>query len=125
MTSTWQSLQGVVLAGRYLLEQCLGESENATLFRTSYGPDARPAVLRLVPAGAIAVDLQMTLWRRAAGFAHPNLLLLLDSGRAESNGEPVLFAVFECPDETLKRLLTRRPSRRLTHSKFFGRSWPP
>ena len=109
MTSTWQSLQGVVLAGRYLLEQCLGESENATLFRTSYGPDARPAVLRLIPAGATAADVQMTLWRRAAGFAHPNLLPLLDSGRAESNGEPVLFAVFECPDETLQTALDEAP----------------
>jgi eukaryotic-like serine/threonine-protein kinase len=109
MTSTWQSLQGVVLAGRYLLEHCLGESENSTVFRTSYGSDARPAVLRLVPAGGAAADLQLTLWRRAAGFAHPNLLPLLDSGRAEFNGEPALFAVFECPDETLQTALEERP----------------
>jgi len=109
MTSTWQSLQGVVLAGRYLLEQCLGESENATLFRTSYGPDARPAVLRLIPANAAAADLQVTLWRRAAGFAHPNLLPLLDSGRAEFNGEPALYAIFECPDETLQTALDEGP----------------
>lgn len=109
MTSTWQGLQGVVLAGKYLLEQCLGESENATLFRTSYGPDARPAVLRLIPAGAAAAAVQLALWRRAAGFAHPNLLPLFDSGHAEHNGEPVLYAVFECPDETLQTALDQGP----------------
>jgi len=109
MTSTWQGLQGVVLAGQYLLEQCLGESENATLFRTSYGPDARPAVLRLVPAAAAAAAVQLALWRRVAGFAHPNLLTLFDSGHAEYNGEPVLYAVFECPDETLQTALDQAP----------------
>jgi hypothetical protein len=109
MTSTWQDLQGVVLAGKYLLEQCLGESENATLFRTSYGPDARPAVLRLIPAGAAAAALQLALWRRVASFDHPNLLPLLDSGHAEYSGEPVLYAVFECPDETLQTALEQGP----------------
>ena len=109
MTSTWQGLQGAVLAGKYLLEQCLGESENATLFRTSYGPDARPAVLRLIPAGAAAAAVQLALWRRVAGFAHPNLLPLFDSGHAEHNGEPVLYAVFECPDETLQTALDQGP----------------
>jgi hypothetical protein len=109
MTTTWQRLQGVVLAGQYLLEQCLGESENATLFRTSYGPDRRPAVLRLIPAGAVATEVQLTLWRRAATLAHPNLLPLFDSGQAEYDGEPVLYAVFECPDETLQTALDQGP----------------
>lgn len=109
MTSTWQGLQGVVLAGKYLLEQCLGESENATLFRTSYGPDAHPAVLRLIPAGAAAAAVQLALWRRVAGFAHPNLLPLLDSGHTEHDGEPVLYALFECPDETLQTALDQGP----------------
>ena len=109
MTSTWQSLQGVVLARQYLLEQYLGESENATLFRTSYGPDARPAVLKLIPAGAAATDVQLALWRRAGGFAHPNLLPLFDSGQAEFGGEPVLYAVFEGPDETLQTALDQGP----------------
>jgi eukaryotic-like serine/threonine-protein kinase len=109
MTSTWQGLQGVVLAGQYLLEQCLGESENATLFRTSYGPDARPAVLRLIPAAATAAAVQLALWRRVAGYSHPNLLPLFDSGHAEYNGEPVLYAVFECPDETLQTALDQGP----------------
>jgi eukaryotic-like serine/threonine-protein kinase len=109
MTSTWQRLQGVILAGQFLLEQYLGESENASLFRTSYGPDARPAVLKLIPASAAAVDVQLALWRLAGLFAHPNLLVLFDSGQAEYGGEPVLYAVFECPDETLQTALDQGP----------------
>jgi hypothetical protein len=109
MTSTWQRLQGVVLAGQFLLEQYLGESENATLFRTSFGPDARPAVLKLIPAGAAVVDVQLALWRCAALSSHPNLLPLFDSGQAEYGGEPVLYAVFECPDETLQTALDQGP----------------
>ena len=104
MTSNWQGLEGVVLGDRYLLEQCLGESENATLFRTSYGPDARPAVLRLIPASAAAPDVQLALW-----LAHPNLLPMFDSAHAECDGEWVLYAVFECPDETLQTALDQGP----------------
>jgi eukaryotic-like serine/threonine-protein kinase len=109
MTSTWQRLQGVVLAGQFLLERYLGESEDTSLFRTSYGPDARPAVLRLIPAGPAAADAQLALWRLAGLFAHPNLLPLYDSGQAEYGGKPVLYAVFECPDETLQTALDQGP----------------
>jgi hypothetical protein len=109
MTSSWQHLQGVVLAGRYLLQQWVGDSENAALFRTFHGSDARPAVLKLIPAGGVALDVQLSLWRRMAALSHPNLLPLLDSGQVECDGEPFLFAVFEYPDETLQAALDDAP----------------
>jgi len=109
MTSSWQRLQGLVLAGQYALQQWLGESENAAFFRTVHGSDARPAVLKLIPAGAVDLDTQLALWRRTATLSHPNLLPLFDSGRADCDRETVLFAVFEYPDETLHTGLDHGP----------------
>jgi eukaryotic-like serine/threonine-protein kinase len=102
-------LEGVCLAGDYGLLEWLGESDNAAFFKTNYGSDAQPAILKLIPATAEDLDPQLELWNRIGSLSHPNLLRLLDWGRAEQAGDSFLYAVFEFPEETLSAALENAP----------------
>jgi hypothetical protein len=91
-------LQGVTLAGEYGLEECLGTDSSGALYRTTFGPERKPALLKLVrPEPSMAAE-QLALWKRTARLSHPNILTLLDCGRADS----YLYAVFEFPDDSLQ-----------------------
>ncbi|HEY7390339.1 MAG TPA: hypothetical protein VH640_17620 [Bryobacteraceae bacterium] len=112
MIATWKQWEGVCLAGEYGLEEWLGESDGAAFYRTSYGRDQRPAVLKLVPAVARDSELQLELWRELRELSHPALLQLLDFGCCPSDtgaGESFLYAVYEFPEDTLEAALSRAP----------------
>jgi len=110
MTSTWVHWQGTSLDEKYELEEFLGESEGSAFFRTSFGADRQPALLKLIAeASSAATDEQLQLWRITAATSHPNLLRLRDYGVAEEEGENFLYAVFEFPDDTLASALKREP----------------
>ena len=109
MTRLWDQLEGVNLAGAYGLEQFLESERNGAWFRTAFGPEQRPATLKLVSAFGSDGEHQLALWRKTAQLSHPNLLALLDCGRAEVEGEPFLYAVFECPDDSLASALANGP----------------
>jgi hypothetical protein len=49
------------------------------------------------------------MWQRTQQLRHPNLLELLNCGRAELAGEIALYAVFESPDDTLSAALKQSP----------------
>jgi len=49
------------------------------------------------------------MWQRTQKLRHPNLLELLNCGRAELAGEIALYAVFESPDDTLAAALKQSP----------------
>ncbi len=99
MTSSWNYLEGVALAGDYALEQWLGEADgNSAFFLTRF--QGQPAILKLMPA-AMNGDQQLEHWEWISRLSHPNLLRLLDCGRAEAADESFVFAVFENPDDTL------------------------
>jgi hypothetical protein len=101
--------EGASLPGDYLLQKWLSGDEAAGFFETSVAPDGRRAVVTLVPASAADSAVQLALWRRTRSLRHPNLLQLLDCGRAELSGEIALYAVFEYADDTLARALTQAP----------------
>jgi eukaryotic-like serine/threonine-protein kinase len=111
MTSIFNHLQDSSLASKYSLQELLGESKGAAFFRTTFGPEQRPAVLKLIPeTSSAAGEEQLKLWRIAARIAHPNMLRLLDHGRAdEEGGDHFLYAVFEFPDDTLAGAVGRGP----------------
>jgi eukaryotic-like serine/threonine-protein kinase len=117
MIATWNRWEGVYVAGEYGLDEWLGESDNAAFFRTSYGPDQRPAVAKVIPAEAASTDSQLELWRELREISHPALLQLLDFGvctadgsaAAASTGDLYLYAVYEFPEETLDAALSRAP----------------
>ncbi len=91
-------LEGVYEAGEYALEQFLSTDSGGAYYRTAYGPERRPALIKLVAAESCNAEAQLELWRKAAGLRHPGLLELLDFGRSDE----YLYAVFEFPDDTLE-----------------------
>ncbi len=110
MTRLWDDLEGVYLAGKYGLDRYLGSEPDGAFFRTTFGPDQRPAALKLIPASESANgDDQLALWRKVAALSHPNVLALLDYGRTEAAGEAFLYAVFEYPDDNLAGALANGP----------------
>ncbi len=109
MTRLWDELEGVYLAGEYGLQQYLGSEGEAAFYRTAFGPEQHPAALKLVADEPSTGEEQLALWRKVEELAHPNLLPLLDCGRAEAGGDSFLYAVFEFPDDSLVGALANGP----------------
>jgi len=110
MTTIWNRLQGTWLAGKYSLEEWLGESDGAAFFRTTFGTERQTGALKLIPETSPAAgEEQVKLWRIAARISHPSMLRLLDYGRAEQEGDAFLYGVFEFPDDSLSSALEHGP----------------
>src|SRR4051794_37390078 len=107
MTELMQRWEGVSLPGNLFLEKWLGGDESGAFFQTSL--QGRPATVKLIPEASAATASQLDLWQRTRQLRHPNLLELVDYGRAELSGEIVLFAVFEAHDDTLASALAHSP----------------
>jgi len=101
--------EGVCLSQDYTLERCLGGDDNAAFFQTSLAPDGRRAVVKVVPESVVDGAALLELWHRTRQLRHPNLIELLDCGRADHCGETVCYAVFEASDDTLTAALSRSP----------------
>ena len=109
MTHLRERWAGVSLSGNYTLEQWLGGDDGAAYFQTSLAPDGRHAVVKLVPERAGDGDRLLNLWQRIRQLRHPNLVELLDCGRADLDGELAFYALFESPDDTLASALSGSP----------------
>src|ERR1035438_375735 len=109
MTHLRERWEGVCLSGKYTLEQWLGGNDNAAFFQTTLAPDGSRAVVKLAPEAVVEGAGPLDLWHRTRQLRHPNLVELLDCGRADHGGETVLYAVFESPDETLADAIGRSP----------------
>ena len=90
MTDSREHLEGISLAGQYVLQRWLGGDETAAFFLTSFGSEGRRAVLKLIPEDMVDADRQLALWRRTVSLRHPNLLQMLDCGRADAGGNAFL-----------------------------------
>jgi hypothetical protein len=109
MSQLRERWEGASLPGDYLLQRWLSGDEAAAFFETSVAPDGRRAVVKLAPELSGDGDAQLALWQRTRSLRHPNLLQLLDCGRAELAGEVVIYAVFEYADDTLASALAHAP----------------
>ena len=107
MTRYWNQLEGVSLAGRYWLKQCLTSTPEDAWYLTRYDVNTDAAV-RVMPANAPDAEEQLAMWRRAMDFDHPHIVRMLDAGRTEAEGADLIYAVCEYPDEFVAGVLTER-----------------
>ncbi len=109
MTYLQEHWEGVSLPGDYTLEQWFAGDDNAAFFQSSLSADGRRAVVKLIPETAPDAAARLDLWQRTRHLRHPNLVEFIDCGRAEHDGQNVVYAVFEAPDDTLSTGLSRSP----------------
>ena len=109
MSEVWPRWQGHVINGVFHLGRYLGCSDHSGVFLTkSAARGPAEVVVKLVPTNRALVETQLPRWKRAAGFAHPHLLRLLEWGGCQLDGLPYLYTVMEYADQTLAQLLQHR-----------------
>ena len=108
MTRNWIQLEGVSLAGRHWLKQCLTSTPDDAWYLTRFDT-TRDAAVRVLAADAPFAEEQLAVWREALAFDHPHLARMLDAGRAEAEGDDVVYAVCEYPDDVLSSVVQERP----------------
>jgi hypothetical protein len=113
MPQSWKQYEGQIVNG-YPLEQYLGGSETDAVFFTVHGTGSRPAAIRLSHAVSSETSHRLALWDAASRLSHPALLALLDSGRCEIDGRPLIYAVMERSEGNVAGVL---PERALTETE--------
>jgi TonB family protein len=109
MTEPQKFLQGQVVNGQYPLREYLGGSDHGAVFVTEYGTRApQKAAIKLVVARPGNAEAQLSRWRLAAKFSHPNVLRILDFGRCELGNTAMLYVVMEVAEEDLSQILPQR-----------------
>lgn len=108
MTRYWNQLEGVSLAGRHWLKQCLTSTADDAWYLTRYDVDTDAAV-RVIPANTKGAEEQLEMWRTAMDFDHPHIVRMLDAGRTEAEGADLMYAVCEYPDDFVAGVLAERP----------------
>ena len=72
------------------------------------GPQARKAAIKLIPDNGEDAEAHMAGWAATRPLSHPNLMRLILTGRCQSEGTAVLYAVSEYADEVLSEILPER-----------------
>jgi outer membrane biosynthesis protein TonB len=110
MTESATKRVGQVIDGKFRLGEFVGGDEGSSVFLTDYdSPDVRKAAIKLVPADSPEAEGLLARWRHAAKLSHPHMIRLLDMGRGELDGAPVLYVVMEYAEENLSSVIARRP----------------
>jgi serine/threonine protein kinase len=105
MAETWAKWESLVINGIFPLRRFLSRSNHSVVFLTEHNGDA---AIKLIPAHPTRSEAQLSHWRTIAGFSHPRLLRLFDSGSCQIAGHPFLFVVMEYAEQTLAQILPRR-----------------
>jgi TonB family protein len=110
MTEAGTKQMGQVVAGKFRLGQFVGESERSSVFLAEYdGQEVQKAAIKLILADSVDAAAQIARWKQAAKLSHPHLIRLLDMGRCELDGKPMLYVVMEYAEENLSAVVKRRP----------------
>lgn len=109
MTDLWTELVGATIAGKYPLEQFLTSDPRGAWYRTrSEVKPGQPAALILARTDE-GGDQRLKQWQLAAELDHPHLMRVFETGRTDSAGGTVCYAVLEYPEEDVAGALEDRP----------------
>src|SRR2546423_8088055 len=109
MSETWKRWEGQVVDGTFPLLRYLGGSDHSAVFLTERGGGApQKAAIKLIPADSAGGESQLRRWKQTAELAHPHLVRVFESGRAELEGTPLLYVVMEPAEEDLAQILPER-----------------
>lgn len=102
---------GLLLDGRYLLNQRIATGGMGTVFRATDTRLDRDVAVKVLPDGMAGQDKPVRLFMReaksAAGLSHPNIVAVHDQGRDAASG--VVFLVMELvPGGTLRDIMKAR-----------------
>jgi serine/threonine protein kinase len=105
------SLIGSTIAGRYLVEEVIGEGGMATVYRARHKLVDRPCAIKVMSRGLAADATVRERFRREAKstqiLAHPNVIEIFDHGET---GDGTPYMVMELLDgQTLAELLQSGP----------------
>jgi serine/threonine protein kinase len=110
MAETWAKWESLVINGAFPLRRFLSRSSHSVVFLTERKEHGyAEAAIKLIPAHPTRAESQLSHWRAVAGFSHPRLIRLFDSGSCQIAGHPFLFVVMEYAEQTLAQILPRRP----------------
>ena len=107
-TEFWSRLAGRAANG-YPLKTLLGGSNGYATYATEYGPDARPAAIKVIDASRGASKTQLARWAKISQLSHPNLISVLDYGECGIDDVPLLYVVMEWAEDNLSSVLAVRP----------------
>jgi TonB family protein len=107
---TWKSWEGRQVDGKFTLRQFLGGSDHSAVFVTEIpGASPQKAAVKLIPCETgPAAETQLRSVQAKTGLSHRNLIQTFEAGRAQIDGECVIYAVTEHADENLGQILPQR-----------------
>jgi len=108
MSNYWKSYEGLLFHDRYPLHSCLSEEGSTAIFRTEYGPDRAPAIVKLFDIAPENRDLFLGRLQTASSVSHPHLLQILDYGEGDVDIESFAFLLAENTDGSLAEVLADR-----------------
>jgi serine/threonine-protein kinase len=102
---------GTTLAGRYVIEEVLGEGGMATVYRARHKLVDRPCAVKIMSPGLSRDPVVRERFRREAKaaqkLAHPNIIEIFDQGDTEDGTSYLVMELLE--GESLGTTLTRGP----------------
>src|SRR5882672_3079284 len=102
---------GTTLAGRYLVEEVLGEGGMATVYRARHKIVDRPCAVKIMSPGLSKDQVVRERFRREAKaaqkLAHPNIIEIFDQGDTDDGTSYLVMELLE--GESLGTTLTRGP----------------
>lgn len=105
----WQQHEGQTIDGVFPLLRYLGGGAGSAVFLTEYNEtNPRRAAIKLMAAGAVEADRQISAWEAAFTLSHPHLIQILAGGECRLEEESYVYVVTECADENLSQVLSDR-----------------
>ncbi len=109
MADEFLSRNDEIVDGLYRLGALIKRSIRSTVYKTEFGEDGLPAVIKIRECESSGSEELLEQWRNAMELAHRNLVKIYATGSSVLNGVPIVYVVMERADESLNSVLAERP----------------